>query len=127
MIALDHVDKYLLFRRVQINMDDILKDVHTLYVLTILRHVNKGCSSLGISFHLRKIRRATAINIIHSCLYSLITAGYASRSSGKGSLYYITEQGRQALKDFSDAIECADYVNYNKKAPISKKVKRPGL
>ena len=125
MIATDHIDKFILFRRVLLNRKDVLNDTHTLYVLVILRSVNK-CTSIGIGFHLRKIKRATAKNIIHDCLKSLITAGYV-RQNSRGSLYYITESGLQALKDFNNALSCADYVNYNKKAPVSKIVKRPGL
>jgi hypothetical protein len=127
MFSTDNVDKYILFRRILKNRKDVLQDVHCLYILTVLRQLNKGSNPLSIDFVLRRINRTTSKNIIHASLYSLIDSNYVRQSSGKGSLYYITQEGLQALKDFNDAIECADYVNYNKKPPISKKVKRPGL
>jgi predicted transcriptional regulator len=126
MITTDNIDKFILFRRIQINRKDILNDLHTLYVLAILRQAKTGYSILSIAIDLRKIKRATANNLINHALKNLIAAGYA-RQNSRGSLYYITQEGLQALKDFNNSIECADYVNYNKKPSISKKVKRPGL
>lgn len=126
MINTDNVDKYLLVRRIQLNRTDVLQNVRCFYVIAVLRHVKKGYNMRGIFFELRKIKHTTSYNLIISSLSLLIAAGYV-RQNSRGSLYYITETGIQALKDFNNSIEAADYVNYNKKAPVSKIVKRPGL
>lgn len=122
---MDNLDHYLLQRRILINRKDILRSLQHLHILIVLRKLKSG-SGIAVFIELKKIKRTTAKNLVFSCLNDLITAGYA-RQNVKGGRYYITETGIQALKDFNNSIEAADYVNYNKKAPVSKIVKRPGI
>ena len=122
---MDNLDHYLLFRRILINRKDVLKSLLELHVLVILRKLKSG-NGVAVFIELQKIKRTIAKNTVYKCLDNLIIAGYA-RQNVKGGRYYITETGIQALKDFNNSIAAADYVNYNKKAPVSKIVKRPGL
>jgi len=121
----DNLDNYLLFRRILINRKDVLRSLLELHVLIVLRKL-KSAGGITVYIELSKIKRTIAKNTVFKCLENLIAAGYA-RQNAKGGRYYITEAGLQALKDFNNSIEVADYVNYNKKAPISKIVKRPGI
>jgi hypothetical protein len=109
---LNTLDKILLFRSLQVNRSDILKQPRVLHVLIICKQQSQKrgrCNYYTINTALRACRRTLSIQSVFKFVGLLLEAGYLRKSSGKGSRLYITQLGLQTLEDFNRDIEQAYY------------------
>ena len=131
-MQLDYVDKYLFYRAVFIQREDILTDSKCFYVLTIIRRLNSlkiSCSIISIFIQLKFLKRQLNTTHIADSLRLLLSSGYIRRSAGRGTVIYITESGKKALIEINEAMIKADYkrsTNFSKKPVLIKKPLRIG-
>lgn len=119
---LDFLDKLYLLKTA--TRQKLLYSKPLLYLIISIRYFNRSrqsCNNITLFKHLRAIKHSSSLTTVRNNAKVLIDVGYIIGSQARNPTYHITEAGKQALSEFNQAINNAQY-KYRQKDRIVKKI-----
>jgi hypothetical protein len=120
---LDALDTFTIFRKVQQQRKDLLISTSHLYIMCILRAMKRHGTVVKLGRWLKQHKHTHSFEDIQIALQQLIDINYVRRGGGRGTGYYITQIGLDALQSFNNEIKAATYA----KGPVKVSAKRPTM